>query len=168
MQEAERRRHFWKFFSGRSRQAVSSYITIPPSSHIHQSLPKLLNLRRKGTLDYSPLSRPGRLTSVNQYFVTDCASTDIRTLYILFLLSFLDSQTQVKTVFLEQHRDAFLGIFKGLPQDHYLLIRHVLEAIWTNLFSDQKIKRTVKVGLFNELTISHVSSSNKISQLSDM
>jgi len=29
MQEAERRRHFWKFFNGRSRQAVSLYIAIP-------------------------------------------------------------------------------------------------------------------------------------------
>jgi len=99
--------------------------------------------------------------------VIDCASTDIRTIYILFLLSFLDSQTQVKIVFLEQHRNAFLGIFKGLSQDHYLLIRYVLEAIWTNLFSDQKLKRTVKIGLFNELTISHVCPSNRISNLSD-
>ena len=101
--------------------------------------------------------------NINQDFGTDCVSADIRTLYILFLLSFLDSQTQVKTAFLEQHRDAFLGIFKGLPQDHYLLIRHVLEAIWTNLLSDLKVKRTTKVGFFNELTISHVCSSNKTS-----
>lgn len=102
-----------------------------------------------------------------QYFVTDATLTDIRTLYILFLLSFLDSQTQVKIVFLEQHRDAFLGIFKGLPQDHYSLIRYVLETIWTDLFSDTKVKRTVKIGLFNELTISHVCSSNKMSKLPD-
>jgi len=29
MQEAERRRHSWKFFNGRSRQAMSLYIAIP-------------------------------------------------------------------------------------------------------------------------------------------
>ncbi|KAF5363710.1 hypothetical protein D9756_001121 [Leucocoprinus leucothites] len=104
-----------------------------------KSLPKLLTLRRKGKVDYNPLARP-----------------DIRTLYVLFLLSFLDGQAQVKSTFLEQHRDAFVSIFKGLPQDHYLFIRHVLEAIWTNLWSDPKTKRTIKVGLFNEVTISHL------------
>ncbi|KXN88332.1 hypothetical protein AN958_07477 [Leucoagaricus sp. SymC.cos] len=104
-----------------------------------KSLPKILTLRRKGRTDYNPLSRP-----------------DIRTLYILFLISFLEGQAQVKSTFLEQHRDTFLAILKGLPQDHYLLIRHVLEAIWINLWSDPKIKRTTKVGLFNETSILHL------------
>ncbi|KAJ3573727.1 hypothetical protein NP233_g2249 [Leucocoprinus birnbaumii] len=104
-----------------------------------KSLPKLLALRRKGKVEDNPLSRP-----------------DIRTLYIFFLLSFLEGQTQVKNAFLDQHRDAFVAIFKGLPQDHYLFIRHVLEAIWTNLWSDPKVKRTTKIGLFNEITISHL------------
>jgi len=83
---------------------------------------------------------------------------DIRTLYILLLLSFVDSnsQTQTKTAFLEQHRDAFLGMFKGLAQDHYLLARKILETCWTGLWLDPRIKRTLKVGLFNEATFNHV------------
>ncbi|KAF9445509.1 hypothetical protein P691DRAFT_805556 [Macrolepiota fuliginosa MF-IS2] len=104
-----------------------------------KSLPRLLNLRRRSKVVYNPLSWP-----------------DIRTLYVQFLLSFLDAPTQIKSMFLEQHRDAFLGIFKGLPQDHYLFVRHVLEVIWAHLWSDPKIKRTTKIGLFTETTISHL------------
>jgi nucleolar pre-ribosomal-associated protein 1 len=83
--------------------------------------------------------------------------TDIRTLYIQFLLSFLDSPAQTKSAFLEQRRDAFLAIFKGLFQDHYAVVKYVLETIWEGLLEDPKIKRTTKVNLFNEQTISHVS-----------
>ncbi|KAF5309185.1 hypothetical protein D9619_012740 [Psilocybe cf. subviscida] len=109
-----------------------------------KSLPKLLNMRRKthGDKDTTdPLTRP-----------------DIRTLYILLLLSFVepDTPTQTKIMFLEQHREAFLAIFKGIANDHYSLARRVLEVCWAGVWSDAKMKRTLKVGLFNETTLGHL------------
>lgn len=83
---------------------------------------------------------------------------DIRTFYVLLLLSFVDSDstTQIKTTFIEQHRDAFLAIFKGIAQDHYSLAKRILEVCWIGIWSDAKLKRTLKIGLFNEVTIGHV------------
>ncbi|RDB20241.1 Uncharacterized protein C14G10.02 [Hypsizygus marmoreus] len=108
-----------------------------------KSLPKLLNMRRKGRTDDTrdALVKP-----------------DIRTLYILFLLSFVDSDSpaQIKSAFLEQHREPFLSIFKGLVQDSYVVVRKILEVCWSGIWSDPKIKRTVKIGFFNEATISHI------------
>ncbi|XP_006457598.1 hypothetical protein AGABI2DRAFT_123450 [Agaricus bisporus var. bisporus H97] len=104
-----------------------------------KSLPKLLSLRRKGKAEHNPLAKP-----------------DIRSLYILFLLSFLDAPTQTKNTFLEQHRDVFSSIFKGLAQDHYIFIRHIFEVVWVHLWSDPKIKRITKIGIFNETTVSNL------------
>ncbi|THH13851.1 hypothetical protein EW146_g6413 [Bondarzewia mesenterica] len=83
------------FASGRERKTVYEGI-----SWETKSLPKLLFMRRKGknadTVDM--LSRP-----------------DIRTLYILLLLSFVDTTTttSVKAAFLEQRRDTFFGYVQG-------------------------------------------------------
>ncbi|KAJ6584939.1 ribosome 60S biogenesis N-terminal-domain-containing protein [Mycena capillaripes] len=108
-----------------------------------KSLPKLLNMRRKSKADESsdPIAKP-----------------DIRTLYILFCLSFVgqDNSTQLKTMFLEQHRDTFFSIFRGLAQDPFLVIRKVLEICWTGVWSDPKIKRTLKIGLFSEITVAQL------------
>ncbi|KAG6828136.1 hypothetical protein H0H92_009090 [Tricholoma furcatifolium] len=107
-----------------------------------KSLPKLLNMRRKSKEDGpDALKKP-----------------DIRTLYILFILSFIspDAPAQVKATFVEQHRDPFLSIFKGLIQDSYPVARKILEVCWAGLWSDPKIKRTSKINLFNESTISHL------------
>ncbi|KAF9531008.1 ribosome 60S biogenesis N-terminal-domain-containing protein [Crepidotus variabilis] len=106
-----------------------------------KSLPKLLNMRRKSRERIDPLVRP-----------------DIRSLYILFLLSFLgvDTLTQTKATLLEQHREAFLAIFKGIADDHYTLMRKILEVCWSGIWEDQKLKRTLKVGLFNEITLGHL------------
>jgi nucleolar pre-ribosomal-associated protein 1 len=70
-----------------------------------------------------------------------------------------DNATQIKTTFIEQHRDAFVAIFKGIGQDHYSLARRILEVCWTGIWSDAKLKRTLKIGLFNEVTIGHVHKS---------
>ncbi|KAG6897168.1 hypothetical protein C0992_003674 [Termitomyces sp. T32_za158] len=108
-----------------------------------KSLPKLLNMRRKSASDTSDtLAKP-----------------DIRTLYLLFILSFVgsDSPAQIKATFIEQHREPFLSIFKGLIQDSYVVARRVLEICWAGLWSDPKVKRTLKINLFNEITISHLS-----------
>lgn len=48
-------------------------------------------------------------------------------------------------------------MFKGLMHDHYSLARKILEVCWAGIWSDSKIKRTLKVGLFNEMTLGHVS-----------
>ncbi|KAG5640903.1 hypothetical protein DXG03_006683 [Asterophora parasitica] len=105
-----------------------------------KSLPKLLNMRRKGGAS-DALVRP-----------------DIRTLYILFLLSFIrtDTPIQVKTTFFEQHREPFLAMFKGVVQDSFPVVRMILEACWAGLWSDPKVKRTLKISLFSETTISHL------------
>lgn len=84
--------------------------------------------------------------------------SDIRTLYIMFVLSFIErsSIASVKSAFLEQHRDALTLIFKGLEQDPFRVVRLVLEVCWTGIWSDQKLRRTLKVSLFTEFTLAHV------------
>lgn len=86
-------------------------------------------------------------------------TTDIRTLYMLFVLSFLGTTTPgaIKSNFIERHGDAIKSIFKGLSQDPYPVVRHVLELCWTGLWSDVKVKRTLKIQLFNEAIVTHVS-----------
>lgn len=49
-----------------------------------------------------------------------------------------------------------MSIFKGLAQDSYSLIRRVLEVCWSGLWSDQKLKRTLKVQVFSEATLAQV------------
>ncbi|KAG2124689.1 ribosome 60S biogenesis N-terminal-domain-containing protein [Suillus clintonianus] len=107
-----------------------------------KTLAKLSHMRRKGKGDAEDVfARP-----------------DIRTYYVFFILSFIDSETSslVKSTFLEQQRDIFLSIFKGLSQDSYLVVRKVLEVCWVGLWSDPKVKRTAKIGLFAEITIGHL------------
>ncbi|KAG1766782.1 ribosome 60S biogenesis N-terminal-domain-containing protein, partial [Suillus occidentalis] len=107
-----------------------------------KTLAKVSHMRRKGKGDAEDvIARP-----------------DIRTYYVFFILSFIDPETSslVKSTFLEQQRDIFLSIFKGLSQDSYLVIRKVLEVCWVGLWSDPKVKRTTKIGLFSEITIGHL------------
>ncbi|KAF9807927.1 hypothetical protein IEO21_08001 [Rhodonia placenta] len=94
-----------------------------------KTLPRLLHMRRKGKSDdhLDILTRPDGTTS-----------------------------SAVKTAFLEQRRDIFVLLFKGLWQDQYSLVRKVLEVCWTGLWSDQKVRKTLKVGLFNETVLSQV------------
>ena len=80
---------------------------------------------------------------------------DIRTLYILFILSFVDDSaaSSMKSSFLEQRHDIFRSIFGGLDQDPYSLARRILEVAWAGIWLDPKIKRTVKVNVFNEASL---------------
>jgi nucleolar pre-ribosomal-associated protein 1 len=86
------------------------------------------------------------------------STLDIRTLYILFILSFVDDSaaSSVKSSFLEQRHDIFRSIFGGFDQDPYSLARKILEVAWTEIWLDPKIKRTVKVNIFNEGCLHHV------------
>ncbi|GJE99428.1 ribosome 60S biogenesis N-terminal-domain-containing protein [Phanerochaete sordida] len=126
------------FAGGRERRAV---LDVFPWEL--KTLPKLLHMRRrsKGDDDVDVLARP-----------------DIRTLYVLFLLSFVNSTTStaVKAAFLDQRRDALSGVFKGLPQDAHTVVRRVLECCWTGIWCDPKIKRTAKINLFNEQTVQQI------------
>ncbi|KAG8860187.1 hypothetical protein FRB91_004580 [Serendipita sp. 411] len=103
----------------------------------NKSLFRLFHMRRKGSNDMTidPFIKP-----------------DIRTLYITFVSGFLgtSSPPAVKIAFLEAHRDMFFGIFKRISDDHYLLIRFVLEGCWEGIWSDNRVKRTLKVGLFGD------------------
>jgi hypothetical protein len=124
-------------------------------------------MRRKGKSADSgtSLSRPGW----SSLFV--CAQSvernhiDIRTYYMLFVLSFIQSSTPtaVKASFMERSGEHLRSIFKGLFQDSYVVIRHVLELCWTGLWSDVKVKRTAKIQVFNESTITQVRLQSSLS-----
>ncbi|KAH9963282.1 ribosome 60S biogenesis N-terminal-domain-containing protein [Russula dissimulans] len=99
------------------------------------------------------------------------AIPDIRTLCILFILSFVDDSTPSwgKSSFLEQRHDIFRSIFGGLDQDSYSLARKILEIAWTGIWQDPKIKRTLKVNVFNEATLHHITKlyNRSVSEGSD-
>ncbi|KAG6375258.1 ribosome 60S biogenesis N-terminal-domain-containing protein [Boletus reticuloceps] len=126
------------FGSGRERKSV--FEAFPWDN---KSLPKLLYMRRRGKDSQKDdiLVRP-----------------DIRTYYVLFILSMVDQDTapSIKAAFLEQRREVFMSIFKGFVQDHHTVVQKVLQICWEGIWSDPKIKRTTKLGLFNEVTISHL------------
>jgi nucleolar pre-ribosomal-associated protein 1 len=100
-------------------------------------------MRRKGPIDLTidPLVKP-----------------DIRTLFITFMMHFIQPSTahSVKSVFLESQRETFLALFKRLGEDPFPLVRLVLETCWTGIWSDQKLRRTTKIGLFSEQTLAQV------------
>jgi len=101
-------------------------------------------MRRKGKTDIS---------------VSPFISPDIRTLYITFILQFVQRMSNlqfIKAAFLESHSEVFLGIFKRLHEDPYLLVRMVLEASWEGIWQDNRLKKTLKIGLFSEKTLALV------------
>lgn len=83
---------------------------------------------------------------------------DIRTLYVLFILSFVDvaTPTSLKIAFLEQRKESLAATLKGLSGDSYSVVRLVLEKLWGGIWSDPKLKKTHKINLFNETVLSHV------------
>ncbi|KAG2014276.1 hypothetical protein CC2G_011109 [Coprinopsis cinerea AmutBmut pab1-1] len=107
-----------------------------------KALPKLLTMRRKGDSSVNPLVKP-----------------DIRTAYIVFLLSFLSNSvdsrvsSQTKTTFLSTpaSASAFHPIFKTLHSDHATVIKRVLEVAWEGAWCDIRISRTLKIGVFGDL-----------------
>ena len=86
---------------------------------------------------------------------------DIRTLCILFIISFVDTtaSTSLKMTFLEQRKESLAAVFKGLSQDPYSVVRLVLEKIWGGLWLDTKLKKTLKINLFNEKVLSQVGQT---------
>jgi Ribosome 60S biogenesis N-terminal len=116
-------------------------------------------MRRKGqtTLAVDPFAKPGVFFPA-EHDPLLTGFLDIRTLYILFLMSFVNMTTphSVKSLFVEQCHDHFVGIFKGLFQDPYALVCRVLEVCWESIWSDQRVKRTSKVALFGEQSLTSV------------
>ncbi|KAI9512767.1 ribosome 60S biogenesis N-terminal-domain-containing protein [Russula earlei] len=127
-----------EFGGGGERKAI-----LEGFSWENKGLHKLLSMRRRTKMTGSP---------------DVLVIPDIRTLYILFILSFVDDSAAslVKSSFLEQRHDIFRAIFGGLDQDPYSLARKILEVAWTGIWLDPKIKRTVKVNIFNEATLHHI------------
>ncbi|KAI0301899.1 transcriptional repressor TCF25-domain-containing protein [Multifurca ochricompacta] len=76
------------------------------------------------------------------------------------LLTVLSSQFAhhklVKSLFLEQRQDILRSIFTGLDQDPYSLARKVLEVSWTGIWLDPRVKRTLKVNVFNGASLHHI------------
>jgi nucleolar pre-ribosomal-associated protein 1 len=118
-----------------------------------QKLHRLLYMRRRAKMTGSidALAIPGLWVPVGLVARLK-TSLDIRTLYILLIISFVDDSaaSSVKSSFLEQRHDIFRSIFGGVDQDPYSLARKTLEVAWTGIWLDPKIKRTVKVNVFNE------------------
>ncbi|EJT99629.1 hypothetical protein DACRYDRAFT_95959 [Dacryopinax primogenitus] len=103
---------------------------------------KLLSMRRKGNMN--PTDDPIR-------------HPDIRTSYILFLLSFLTPSTpsSLKQSFLSQ-KDTFTAIFRDLRRDHTAIIRKVLEVSWGGIWEDRRVRRTAKISVFNEWLLNQI------------
>lgn len=76
-----------------------------------------------------------------------------------FILSFTTSTTPtpIKTAMLEDHKELFTALFKGLQEDPYDVVRYVLEISWDGIWCDSKLARTTKIRLFSEGTLSCVS-----------
>ncbi|KAL4250925.1 Nucleolar pre-ribosomal-associated protein 1 [Abortiporus biennis] len=126
------------FAGGRERKALYESFAWDA-----KPLGKILYMRRKGKVDRD---------------VNILSNPDIRSLYVLLLLSFVETTTSsaVKASFLEQRRENLAAIFKGLAQDTYPFVRKVLETCWSGIWSDPKVKRTLKISLFNEATLGHI------------
>ncbi|KAF8994562.1 ribosome 60S biogenesis N-terminal-domain-containing protein [Cyathus striatus] len=127
-----------EFGSGREKKAV-----LEGFGWEIKAIPKLFTMRRrgKGNENVDTLKKP-----------------DIRTFFILFILSFVAPSipSSTKTLFLSQHANVFSHIFKGLVQDNYSVIRTVFETIWAGIWADPKVGRTIKISLFGENTINHI------------
>lgn len=103
-------------------------------------------MRRRGPIDLTvdPLIKP-----------------DIRTLFIMFILQFVQPSTShaVKVAFLESQRETLSALFKRIAEDPFSLMRLVLETCWSGIWKDQKLKRTTKIALFNEQTLNQVQNT---------
>ncbi|KAF9365845.1 hypothetical protein BGX34_008056 [Mortierella sp. NVP85] len=75
--------------------------------------------------------------------------TDIRTLYIQFLLAFfIRGDATVKKEVLEMP-DLFQAALKDIYNDPFTLIKHILTVLTSNISQDSDLSRTVKLSFFN-------------------
>jgi nucleolar pre-ribosomal-associated protein 1 len=118
-----------------------------------KSLPRLLSMRRR-----TNKKKEAKATSKPKNAVT-LDRPDIRTLWILFLLSFLCSSTGVnqpvslQVAALSLGKEFLPAILKGLANDPPQIVVHVLMALHAGLISDAaaaKLPRSKVVGFFSE------------------
>ncbi|SPO27725.1 related to URB1 - nucleolar protein required for the normal accumulation of 25S and 5.8S rRNAs [Ustilago trichophora] len=109
-------------------------------------LPHIFNMRRR-------VNRKSK-TSKKAHAAQDVSlrRPDIRTLYILFLLSFLQQSYShtLKLRLLDLGRDFLPAILKGLPQDPPDVVQTILLHLHEDLVKDQRIPRSKKVEFWNE------------------
>lgn len=109
-------------------------------------LPHIFNMRRR-------VNRKSKTSKKSQAaHDVSLRRPDIRTLYILFLLSFLQQSYShtLKLRLLDLGRDFLPGILKGLPQDPPDVVQTVLLHLHEDLVKDQRIPRSKKVEFWNE------------------
>ncbi|EST09588.1 Nucleolar pre-ribosomal-associated protein 1, N-terminal [Kalmanozyma brasiliensis GHG001] len=109
-------------------------------------LPHIFNMRRRANRK----SKTSKKAQVAQD--VSLRRPDIRTLYILFLLSFLQQSYShtLKLRLLDLGRDFLPAILKGLPQDPPDVVQIILLHLHEDLIKDQKIPRSKKVEFWNE------------------
>jgi nucleolar pre-ribosomal-associated protein 1 len=72
------------------------------------------------------------------------------------------SPSALKAAFLERHVDALRGIFKGLAADPSRVVRVVFERLWEGVWEDARLKRTLKIALFNEMAVAQVRACSSV------
>lgn len=109
-------------------------------------LPHIFNMRRRT----SRKSKTSKKTQVAKD--VSLRRPDIRTLYILFLLSFLQQgySHTLKLRLLDLGRDFLPAILKGLAQDPPDVVQTILLHLHEDLVKDTKIPRSKKVEFWNE------------------
>ncbi len=109
-------------------------------------LPHIFNMRRRTNRK----SKSSKKAAVAQD--VSLRRPDIRTLYILFLLSFLQQSYShtLKLRLLDLGRDFLPAVLKGLPQDPPDVVQTILLHLHEDLVKDQKIPRSKKVEFWNE------------------
>ncbi|GES88332.1 ribosome 60S biogenesis N-terminal-domain-containing protein [Rhizophagus clarus] len=99
-----------------------------------KELERLLSIRRNTPKD--------KLKSVH-------AQTDIRTLYVRFILSFfIHGDARIKSNVLEI-KDFVSSIFKGLSNDSHEFVDEVLRKVYNFIILDNDINRKIKLSFFN-------------------
>jgi len=70
----------------------------------------------------------------------------------------LDTETPsiIKSGILE-YRDVVGAMFKDISRDHYLVIEKILHTCWWGIWGDGKVRRTLKIALFQERSLEQVS-----------
>lgn len=123
-----------------------------------KSLSKLLNMRRRNVTK----KRDNKSTPIVRGLSTATLDRpDIRTLWIMFLLSFLRSPSggctavSLRIAALSLGKDIYSAIMKGLTKDPAQIVAFILMGLHDGLLSDEasaKLPRGRVVSLFNEWT----------------
>ncbi|KAI9093463.1 ribosome 60S biogenesis N-terminal-domain-containing protein [Phlyctochytrium arcticum] len=107
-----------------------------------KALPKLLNDRR-GTSKLSKPKNPGK--------------EDVRTLYIRFLLSFMQKGNSIVKRFIMEAKDTLGSIFKGLYADSEEFVEHTLRTLQHSIVDDPTLPRSAKTAFFNNYVLEQIA-----------